>query len=382
MDLSPIPIIDHHCHAVRRLDRSLAVDELRAFFSETTDPAMPPHIARTVFYMRMVRDLAALLDCEPSEEALLEARNSMPFEEYARRMFDAGNWQALFIDTGYTSPDSYTVAGMSKLAGRPAEEVLRLETLMEELIARNTSLRQVEEALREVVLNSRAHGIVGMKSIAAYRGGLQVERRTFEEANAVFPVLQENAYRDRYLRLSDRAVLDYLLRAALEEAASIEMPVQFHVGLGDDDADLRTANPLHLRNLLTDPAFRRVPFVLLHCYPYVREAGYLAALYAHVFVDVSLAVPLTAHGSTAAFSEALELAPVSKVLFATDAHSLPELFYVGALHGRRALARALDRLVAGEMLTPAQAQTAAEDILWRNSARLYQYGGQVLGVRG
>jgi predicted TIM-barrel fold metal-dependent hydrolase len=115
-----------------------------------------------------------------------------------------------------------------------------------------------------------------------------------------------------------------------------------------------------------------VPFVLLHCYPYVREAGYLAALYAHVFVDISLTVPLTAHGSTAAFLEALELAPVSKLLFATDAHSLPELFYVGALHGRRALARALDRLVTEEMLTAAQAQAAAEDILWRNSAQLYQ----------
>jgi predicted TIM-barrel fold metal-dependent hydrolase len=352
MDLSPIPIIDHHCHAVRRFGRPLAVGEFRAFFAETTDPAMPPHIARTVFYMRTVRDLAALLGCEPSEEALLEVRNSTPFEDYARRLFDAGNWQALFVDTGFRSPDSYTVAGMGELAGRPTAEVLRLETLMEELIVGGgamdgtPTLRQVEEALRQAVRDARSRGIVGLKSIAAYRGGLQVERRTFEEANAVLPALQETARREGRLRLSNRAVLEYLLRAALEEAAPIEMPVQFHVAFGDDDADLRTANPLHMRNLLTDPALRRVPFVLLHCYPYVREAGYLAALYAHVFVDVSLTVPLTAHGSTAAFLEALELAPVSKLLFATDAHSLPELFYVGALHGRRALARALDRKTA------------------------------------
>src|SRR4029078_9917001 len=99
----------------------------------------------------------------------------------------------------------------------------------------------------------------------------------------------------------------YLVRAAdFEEPPAQELPVQFHVAFGDDDADLRSANPLQLRGLLTDPLFRRVPFVLLHCYPYVREAGYLAALYAHVFIDVSLAVPLTAHGCTAAFSEALE----------------------------------------------------------------------------
>src|SRR5437868_6005712 len=155
MDFSPIPIIDHHCHAVRRFDHPLGLDEFRAFFAETTDPQMPPHIARTVLYMRMVRAVAAVLACHASEEALLGA---------------------------------------------------------------------------------------------AYRGGLQVERRSFEEANAVFPALKELARRYSRVRLSDRAMLDYLLRAALEEAAAVEMPVQFHVAFGDDDADLRTSNPLQLRN--------------------------------------------------------------------------------------------------------------------------------------
>lgn len=373
MDLSPIPFIDHHCHAIRRFDHALTLDEFRAFFAETTDPAMPPHIARTVFYMRMVRDVSAVLGCEPTEEAILEVRNSTPLDQYARKLFDAGNWRAFLLDTGYYNPEAYTVQGMSDLTGRPAAEIMRLETTMEKLVAEHTSLREVEDALRESVRTTRDRGIVGLKSIAAYRGGLNVERRTFDEANSVFPTLKETARRYGHVRLSDRAMLDYLLRAALEEAAAIEMPVQFHVAFGDDDADLRTANPLQLRNLLTDPAFRRVPFVLLHCYPYVREAGYLAALYAHVFVDVSLTMPLTAHGSIAAFSEVLELAPVSKVLFATDAHSMPELFYAGSLHGRQALARILELLVAENMISTAQADAAAEDILYRNSARLYDY---------
>jgi predicted TIM-barrel fold metal-dependent hydrolase len=213
---------------------------------------------------------------------------------------------------------------------------------------------------------------VGLKSIVAYRGGLHVAPRRFDEAAAALPELKEIVKRDGRVRLSERSVLDYLLRAALEEAAAAELPVQFHVAFGDDDADLRTANPLEMRALLTDPAFRRVPFVLLHCYPYVREAGYLAALYAHVYIDVSLAVPLTAHGCTAAFSEALELAPYSKLLFATDAHSLPELFYVGALHGRHGLAQALERLVADDILSAAQAEQAARAILVENAERLYQ----------
>ena len=372
MNLTTIPILDHHCHTLCRPGPPLAGDDFRRFFVESTDPRMAPHVRHSIFYMRMVRDVAALFGCDPSEEALLALRAATPPEEYTQRLFDAGNFRALLVDTGFRSADSYEVDELSALAGRPVETILRLETLMEELIAASASFAQVEDALRAELRAARARGVVAFKSIAAYRGGLHVAPRTFDEAAAAFPALREIVRRYGRLRLSDRAVLDYLLRVALEEAAAMELPVQFHVAFGDDDADLRTANPLELRALLTDPAFQRVPFVLLHCYPYIREAGYLAALYAHVFVDVSLTVPLTAHGCAAAFAEVLELAPASKLLFATDAHSVPELFCAGALHGRRGLAQALDRLVAEQILSAAQAEDAAEAILWRNAVRLYQ----------
>ena len=372
MDLSALPIVDHHCHTIGRPGPALGGDAFRRRFVETTDPDMAPHVRQSVFYLRALRDLAALLGCEADEDALLALRAATPPEEYARRLFDAGNFRALLVDTGFRGPDSYDTAELSVVTGRPVETILRLETLMEELIGSCTSFAQVEERLRGEVRAARSRGVVGLKSIAAYRGGLHVVPRRFDEAAALFPALKEIAKRYGRVRLSERGVLDYLLRAALAEAAAAELPVQFHVAFGDDDADLRTANPLQMRALLTDPAFRRVPFVLLHCYPYVREAGYLAALYAHVYIDVSLAVPLTAHGCTAAFSEALELAPYSKLLFATDAHSLPELFYVGALHGRRGLAQALDRLVADDILNMAQAERAAQAILAGNAVGLYQ----------
>jgi hypothetical protein len=41
------------------------------------------------------------------------------------------------------------------------------------------------------------------------------------------------------------------------------------------------------------------------------------------------------------------------------------------VHGRRALGRALDRIIADDYLTAAQAADAAEAILWRNAAGLY-----------
>jgi predicted TIM-barrel fold metal-dependent hydrolase len=375
MDLSAIPIVDHHCHTIRCPGLPLDGDTFRRCFIETTDPDMAPHVRQSVFYLRALRDMAALLGCDPDEDALLAQRAVAAPEAYARRLFDAGNFRALLVDTGFRASNSYDTAELSVVAGKPVETILRLETLMEELIGACASFAQVEERLREEVRRARSRGVVGLKSIAAYRGGLHVAPRRFDEAAAAFPALKELVKRYGRVRLAERNVLDYLLRAALEEAAAAELPVQFHVAFGDDDADLRTANPLQMRALLTDPAFRRVPFVLLHCYPYVREAGYLAALYAHVYIDVSLAVPLTAHGCTAAFAEALELAPYSKLLFATDAHSLPELFYVGALHGRRGLAQALERLIADDILSAAQAERAAQAILAENAERLYRLIG-------
>jgi uncharacterized protein len=371
MDLSAIPLLDHHCHALRRPGLPLDGDGLRRSFIETTDAAMAPYVRGSVFYMRSLRDLAALLDCAPEEDALLAVRAATPFESYARRLFDAANVERLLVDTGLHMADGYDLPGMAEVAGRPAAEVLRLETLMERLIAAHETLAQIEEALRAELRAAPARGVVALKSIAAYRGGLHVAPRTAEEAAAGLAEAREQALSVGRLRLSERRLLDYLLRTALEEAAAAALPVQFHVAFGDDDADLRTAGPLHLRPLLQDPALRRIPFVLLHCYPYVREAGYLAALYANVFMDLSLTVPLTAHGSAAAFSEALELAPVGKVLFATDAHSIPELFYIGALHGRRALGQALERLVAEDMLTASQAEGAAVAILRGNATRVY-----------
>lgn len=372
MDLSSIPIIDHHCHSLRLPEHQPADgDGLRRFFVETSDPDMAPYVRRSIFYMRSLRDLAALLGCAPAEEAILAARAAAPFADYARRLLAAGNFRSLLVDTGLSPAACYGLPELSAAVGVPAAPIIRLELLMEQLIAQLPGLPQIEEALRETIRAARAQGVVGLKSIAAYRGGLHVARRTAAEAAEALPALQEIARRYGRLRLDSRPLLDYLLRAALEEAAAAELPVQFHVAFGDDDADLRNSSPLDMRALLMEPAFRRVPFVLLHCYPYVREAGYLAALYAHVFIDVSLTVPLTAHGSAAAFSEALELAPIEKLLFATDAHSVPELFFVGALHGRRGLAQTLERLVAEQVLTADQAEQAAEDILWRNAERLY-----------
>jgi uncharacterized protein len=160
----------------------------------------------------------------------------------------------------------------------------------------------------------------------------------------------------------------------LEAAAAQELPVQFHTGFGDDDADLRKCNPLDLRPLLQDHALRGVRFVLLHTWPYYREAGYLASLYEHVYVDLSLTIPFTAHGGVEAILGALEQGPSTKIMLATDAFSIPELFYLGSRWARESLGLAMDRLTADGWMTAGQEREAASQMLRGNAERLYRIG--------
>jgi predicted TIM-barrel fold metal-dependent hydrolase len=371
MDLSTIPLLDHHCHALQRPGAPLDVAVFRGHFSESSDPSITPHLAFSLFYRRGLRDLGAVLGCEPTEEAILAERQRVALPLYARRLFQAANISTLLVDTGLRGAENYRLDEQRAFLPCAIFEVLRLETVMEQLVLEADSFPVLEEAFRARLTEARSGGIVAFKSIAAYRGGLQVESRSRPEAKARFDPLKAQARREGNLRLSDRPFLEYLLRVALELAAQQELPVQFHTGFGDDDADLRSANPLHLRPLLKDPALKKVRFVLLHTYPYVREAGYLASLYGNVYTDLSLTIPFTAHGGKEAILDALELAPTSKLLLSTDAFRIPELFYLGALYARESLAGALEQLQGRGWLHADHMDGVVRQLLHENAQSVY-----------
>lgn len=248
--------------------------------------------------------------------------------------------------------------------------LLRLETFAQALILRHETFDAVVDELVAAVEGARAAGYVGLKSIIAYRTGLAVRATTRAEAAGAFGPVKEQARRDGRLRLATKALTDYLLLRALEIADRQALPVQFHTGFGDADVNLLDANPLHLRALIE--AYRQVPFVLLHAsYPYVRELGYLAAIYANVYADFGLANPHLAAEIPSMLRQLLGLTPASKVLYSSDASQIPELFWLAARWGRWGLAVVLDELVALGALTTDEALASARQILGANAARVY-----------
>ena len=71
--------------------------------------------------------------------------------------------------------------------------------------------------------------------------------------------------------------------------------------------------------------------MLLHCYPFIREAGYLAEVYPHVYFDTGAILHYTGSSCRALIAQSLELAPFAKIVFSSDAFGLPELYHLGAL---------------------------------------------------
>ena len=185
---------------------------------------------------------------------------------------------------------------------------------------------------------------VGVKSIAAYRAGSTSNGRRPADAEVTAAAtrwLDGAGGTGRGRRPPPRLADETLQRFFIWCGADLGLPIQFHVGYGDSDLDLHRCNPLLLTGLLRaiDPA--GVPVMLLHNYPYHREAGYLAQVFPHVYADLGLATHNVGSRAPAVLAEALELAPLGKFLFSSDAFGLPELYYLGALLFRQALSRFL-----------------------------------------
>src|SRR5262245_25893918 len=330
------------------------------------------HVPKTIFYKWAIRELATVLACAPTTEAVLDARGGMSADALARRLLGEANIGVLLVDHGYLTDETWTPEEMAARLPCRVLPVLRLETLAQALIVRHETFDGMLDEDAAHVGRARAGDYVGLKSINAYRTGRAVQPTPRGDAAAAFGRAKELARRDGRVRLATKALNDYLLLRALEIAERQAMPVQIHTGFGDADLDLREANPLHLRPLLESGRYANVPFVLLHAsYPYVRELGYLAAMYANVHADVGLAIPHLAAEIPAMLRQLLGLAPSTKVVYSSDASQIPDLFWLAARWGRRGLAMVLDELVALDALDADEALAVGRGVLGGNAAALY-----------
>jgi len=373
-DLSEVPVVDNHAHPLTRAQPGTP-EELRHHFTEAHSTVLArDHVGSAVYFRWALRQLADALDVEPSEEAVLRVRDACPFPVYARGLVRRALVSHLLVDDGYPPREaSYSVQEIRSLLAVPVRRVLRIETLVQTLIAAHDSLTDMVQAFDDAIVAARQSGCVALKSIAAYRTGLRIERVRDAEAREEYGAVRRAMYGGAGARLTSKLLIDYFVARGLQLAAEYGLPVQFHTGYGDPDLDLHLSNPLHLRPVLEEPAWESVPVVLLHAgYPFTAEAAFLCAVYPNAFLDLSFSLPPLGKGQLrGAVETALGTAPASKLMCSSDGTCIPEHYFLGAIRAREVISEALGGMVEGREVSPADAKELGRMVLHDNAIRLY-----------
>lgn len=346
-------------------------DFRRAFTEAADEETIRSHAQHAVIYGFALRRAAAELDCEPTEEGVLRARANANPAIYTNRLLEKTKTGLMILDHGFAGGEAMSPSEHTAAIKIPQRRVLRLETAAERLVASSHDLDEWLAAVQSAIRSAIGEGAVGIKTIAAYRAGLRLAQPDRGVAERAFTELRARATSQDSIRLEGEPLCHTLLLAAAETCRDLGVPLQVHCGFGDPDEDMALTSPLGLRRLFTESRYAGLRVALLHCYPYHREAAYLAAMFPGVYMDLSLTIPYAAHDGARALNEALGLCPTSKLLYATDATRYAEVYLVAAELHREALAAALAQLVDGGWMTQQEAVDAGRRVLETNARSLY-----------
>jgi hypothetical protein len=255
------------------------------------------------------------------------------------------------------------------------EKVLQRYKKQESITDLPADLAGYESFVRQTLADNQKKGGVAMKFEAAYFRSLYFSDPPGAKAEEIYAkyrggdVPNEQDY---------RLFQDYIFRVLIEQAGKLGLPVHFHSAVGPGDYfSLRNGNPLNLENVLRDPRYSKVKFVLIHGgYPYTLEMIWLTAA-KNVYTDSSL-MGYYVYPSELKniLKQWISLFP-EKMMFASDAFpfneavSAEETYWLAVRSARTAVAAALAELVAEGAFSEAKALELAHLYLHDNAARLY-----------
>ncbi|MFF1407355.1 amidohydrolase family protein [Streptomyces sp. NPDC058294] len=362
--LAALPLVDHHCHGAVTAD--LDAGDFESLLTEGDAwPGVSSFDSPVGVAVR--RHCAPLLDlprhAPPAD--YVARRAELGWQEVNRRFLTASGAGVFCVDTGYAPHPVTSPAELAAAAGATACEVVRLEQLAESVAARGVAAGEYAAVLRATAEEAvRRPGVVAVKSIAAYRTGFALDPQRPADAEVARAA-------GHWLAGGGRLTDPVLVRHLLWTAVDLGLPLQLHTGFGDADVRLHRADPALLADWLHLTA-GTIPVLLLHCWPYQRQAAWLAAVFEHVYLDVGLALHHTGPARCrTVLEEALEITPFRKLLYSSDAYGVAEFHYLGALCFRQALAGLLQDRVDADELSPADALRIADWTGRDNARRLY-----------
>lgn len=388
MAVAGISVIDTHVHPFNPELDSLSPEHLAALLA-IGGPGYEPgkSVGGTtdlVIYRYTVRRLASLLGVPANEKAVMEARRleaSRSFKSYVARLFANANISGLIVDDGHSEAVGEHALPMVDLkefeANLPAGVKVWYLHRLEPDIARALSESETFSDFQSLIENSldsyaRNPRYVGYKTIIAYRVGLAIEWGEESKARRDFEDVKRGKASREWFGPVVKSLREYVVSLAVEKAARHGKVIQIHTGIGDKDIVLEKASPTSIFRFLKDERTRKTKIVLVHGgYPWTPLASYLVNAFPNVYMDLSIATPFGIANLDNRIRESIELAPFTKVMYASDGYYVPEIAWISALAFKESLSRVLSDLESKGIITSGEALEIAEAMLYRNAERVY-----------
>ncbi|KAI0729116.1 amidohydrolase-domain-containing protein [Fomitopsis betulina] len=389
--VSSHPAIDNHAHALLKIENRDAMP-FEGLISEAAGLALTEDAIHTLACYRATAQLADLygLSKDAGWEDVKRKRKELDYDQLCRLCMEPTRIQCILIDDGLGVRDMVNdYKWHDRYTGSPTKRIVRIEVVAQDILKILIDEQVAQGPLAPVTLwnlfapklaaelsaCAADPEVVAFKSVACYRTGLDISvTQEFPDLEVGIVQLALRYETTRAMRLSEKAINDFVVTTALRIAGERGKPVQFHTGLGDNDITLSKSTPALMQPIIK--AFPNTKIILLHSsYPFTQEAGYLTAVYRNVFLDFGEIFPfLSADGQRDVVKQVLELCPTNKIMWSTDGHFWPESYYLGTLQARQALYQVLEASMRRGELTLAQATNIVKGALFDTSNTVYNLG--------
>jgi hypothetical protein len=340
-----IPLLDDHAHPFPLTADELDLSSLTLSVGAASAARRREAAPHRLMLETLRHDLAGLLGCTPDEVLAARREAATDWPGYVRRLFDHAGITGVLLDGGTAPLDAPALDRQAELAGVRTWSLLRIESVIDPLLAAGADGPTIETAVAEFVATGAAAGAAGLKSVVAYRTGLAVDPTV--TAEAAYRSVEADAAELPVPRRA-KALRDHLLRRTLAQCADLGLPIQFHTGFGDSEIRLADARPVLLDDLLRTPEGSAARVVLIHGgFPWHEELAYLTLVRDNVWAEYSLANLFSPATTADRLLRLLDLAPTDRVLFGTDGHGSPETHWFAARTLRRAWERLRQRADSG-----------------------------------
>lgn len=237
------------------------------------------------------------------------------------------------------------------------ETSARRDNLAGKLEIEPVDARSWRDFLEKMFSFATEHSCIGIKQLQAYMRSLE------------FSPVKESDVRFRG-DLSDREVKkfqDWIMHTCCELANQRKWPHQIHVGTHNHP----DSNPLPLETLAKMYPDQKI--VMLHCWPYIEESGFLAQAYPNVFIDTCWQPVLNPDFLRQSLDTWLGYIPLNKITMSNDSTSV-EMAVGASLITRKVLASALTKQKESAGLGQGEVREIAAQILHNNAVQIYGVG--------